>query len=74
MKCPHGCRVPQDRLREHLHYVHGPALCPCGCGMPVRSLKATYASKACLNANRAAWEDARSALSEYKAVLRMSTG
>lgn len=69
MTCPHGCRVPQDRLREHLHYVHGPPACACGCGMLVRSLKATFASADCLAANRAAWEDARNALSEYKAVL-----
>jgi hypothetical protein len=67
--CPHGCRVSADRLREHLFYVHGPPPCACGCGEPVPSLRATFASKACLEANRAAWEHARNALSEYKAVL-----
>jgi hypothetical protein len=71
MTCPHGCRVSPDRLREHLFYVHGPAPCACGCGEPVPSIKATFASKSCLEANRAAWEDARNALSEYKAVLRI---
>ena len=71
MICPHGCQVSPDRLREHMHYVHKPAPCACGCGVPVHSLKATFASEACRKANIVAWEDARNALSEYKAVLRV---
>lgn len=50
---------------------HGGA-CACGCGEPVSSPNATFASSKCESLNHAAREKARGRLAELKAVLRMA--